>query len=193
MSKKGKLIVLSAPSGTGKTTITKELLKKNPKWKFSVSATTRPPREGEVDGKDYMFMSKEKCEHYVKFGDFLEWEFVHGNRYGTLTDPLYDCLDDGEVMLLDIDVMGGRSVMEEFPDDTLSIFIEPPGLNIAEQKIVLEDRLRSRGDDQTTQIKNRLKRFEKEMESKEYFDLHYINEKLDETISLIEKDIKKKI
>ena len=191
--KKGKLIVLSAPSGTGKTTITKELLKKNSKWKFSVSATTRPPREGEVDGKDYIFMSKEKFEHYVKFGDFLEWEFVHGNRYGTLTDPLYDTLDNGDVMLLDIDVIGGKNVMEEFPEDTLSIFIEPPGLNIAEQKITLEDRLRSRGDDQTTQIKNRLKRFEKEMESKEYFDLHYINENLKETINLIEKDIKKRI
>ena len=191
--KKGKLIVLSAPSGTGKTTITKELLKKNPEWKFSVSATTRPPREGEVDGKDYIFMSKEKFEHYVKFGDFLEWEFVHGNRYGTLTDPLYDTLDDGEVMLLDIDVIGGKNVMEEFPDDTISIFIEPPGLNIAEQKITLEDRLRSRGDDQTTQIKNRLKRFEKEMESKEYFDLHYINENLKETVTLNEKDIKKRI
>ena len=191
--KKGKLIVLSAPSGTGKTTITKELLKKNPKWKFSVSATTRPPREGEVDGKDYIFMSKEKFEHYVKFGDFLEWEFVHGNRYGTLTDPLYDCLDDGNIMLLDIDVVGGKNIMEEFPGDTLSVFIEPPGLNIAEQKIVLEDRLRSRGNDQTTQIKNRLKRFEKEMESKEFFDLHYINEDLNETIDLINKDIKKRI
>jgi len=191
--KKGKLIVLSAPSGTGKTTITKELLKKNPKWKFSVSATTRPPREGEVDGKDYIFMSKEKFEHYVKFGDFLEWEFVHGNRYGTLTDPLYDTLEDGDVMLLDIDVIGGKNVMEEFPEDTLSIFIEPPGLNIAEQKIILEDRLRSRGDDQTTQIKNRLKRFETEMESKEFFDLHYVNEDLKETIVLIEKDIKERV
>ena len=191
--KKGKLIVLSAPSGTGKTTITKELLKKNPEWKFSVSATTRPPRDGETDGVDYIFMSKEKFEHYVKFGDFLEWEFVHGNRYGTLTDPLYETLDNGEIMLLDIDVVGGKNVMEEFPDDTLSIFIEPPGLNIAEQKIILEDRLRSRGDDQTTQIKNRLKRFEKEMESKEYFELHYINENLKETVSLIEKDIKKRI
>jgi len=191
--KKGKLIVLSAPSGTGKTTITKELLKKNPKWNFSVSATTRPPREGEVDGKDYIFMSKDKFEHYVKFGDFLEWEFVHGNRYGTLTDPLYETLDNGEIMLLDIDVVGGKNVMEEFPDDTLSIFIEPPGLNIAEQKITLEDRLRSRGDDQTTQIKNRLKRFEKEMESKEFFDLHYVNESLSETVTLIEKDIKKRI
>ena len=191
--KKGKLIVLSAPSGTGKTTITKELLKKNPKWNFSVSATTRPPREGEVDGKDYIFMSKDKFEHYVKFGDFLEWEFVHGNRYGTLTDPLYETLDNGEIMLLDIDVVGGKNVMEEFPDDTLSIFIEPPGLNIAEQKITLEDRLRSRGDDQTTQIKNRLKRFEKEMESKEFFDLHYVNENLSETVTLIEKDIKKRI
>jgi len=191
--KKGKLVVLSAPSGTGKTTITKELLKKNPKWKFSVSATTRPPREGEVDGKDYIFMSKEKFEHYVKFGDFLEWEFVHGNRYGTLTDPLYDVLDNGDVMLLDIDVIGGRNVMEEFPEDTLSIFIEPPGLNIAEQKITLEDRLRDRGDDQTKQIKNRLNRFEKEMESKEYFELHYINENLKETVNLIEKDIRKRI
>ncbi len=191
--KKGKLVVLSAPSGTGKTTITKELLKKNPKWKFSVSATTRPPRDGEVDGKDYIFMSKEKFEHYVKFGDFLEWEFVHGNRYGTLTDPLYDVLDNGDVMLLDIDVIGGRNVMEEFPEDTLSIFIEPPGLNIAEQKITLEDRLRDRGDDQTKQIKNRLNRFEKEMESKEYFELHYINENLKETVSLIEKDIKKRV
>ena len=191
--KKGKLIILSAPSGTGKTTITKELLKNNPKWKFSVSATTRPPREGEKEGKDYIFMSKEKFEHYVKFGDFLEWEFVHGNRYGTLTDPLDDTLDNGNVMLLDIDVVGGKNVMEEFPDDTLTIFIEPPGLNIAEQKIILEDRLRSRGDDQTTQIKNRLKRFETEMESKEYFDLHYINEDLMETVKLIEEDIKKRI
>ena len=191
--KKGKLIVLSAPSGTGKTTITKELLKRNPKWKFSVSATTRPPREGEIDGKDYVFMSKEKFEHYVKFGDFLEWEFVHGNRYGTLTDPLDDCLNDGDLMLLDIDVIGGKNVMEEFPDDTLSIFIEPPGLNLAEQKIVLEERLRSRGDDQSTQIKNRLKRFEKEMEYKEDFDLHYINENLQETINLINKDIKKRV
>ena len=84
-------------------------------------------------------MSKEKFEHYVKFGDFLEWEFVHGNRYGTLTDPLYDTLEDGDVMLLDIDVVGGKNVMEEFPDDTLSIFIEPPGLNISEQKIILEE------------------------------------------------------
>ena len=191
--KKGKLVVLSAPSGTGKTTITKELLKKNPKWKFSVSATTRPPRDGEIDGEDYIFMSKEKFEHYVKFGDFLEWEFVHGNRYGTLTDPLYDALDNGDIILLDIDVIGGKNVMEEFPEDTLSIFIEPPGLNIAEQKITLEDRLRNRGDDQTTQIKNRLKRFEKEMESKEFFDLHYINENLKETVNLIEKDIKKRI
>ena len=191
--KKGKLVVLSAPSGTGKTTITKELLKKNPKWKFSVSATTRPPRDGEIDGEDYIFMSKEKFEHYVKFGDFLEWEFVHGNRYGTLTDPLYDALDNGDIILLDIDVIGGKNVMEEFPEDTLAIFIEPPGLNIAEQKITLEDRLRNRGDDQTTQIKNRLKRFEKEMESKEFFDLHYINENLKETVNLIEKDIKKRI
>ena len=190
---KGKLVVLSAPSGTGKTTICKKLLELNKNWKFSVSLTTRVPREGEIDGEDYIYINKEKFEHYVKFGDFIEWEWVHGNRYGTLCDPLEQALDRKEVLLLDIDVNGGCSIMEEFPDDTLSIFIEPPGFNLAEQKIILEERLRSRGDDQSTQIKNRLKRFEKEMESKEDFDLHYINENLQETINLINKDIKKRV
>ena len=98
------LIVLSAPSGTGKTTICKELLKRNKKWKFSVSATTRTPRKGEVDGKDYIFLSTQKFDHYAKFGDFLEWEWVHGNKYGTLADKLEDAIDNNEVMLLDIDV-----------------------------------------------------------------------------------------
>ena len=136
--KRGKLVVLSAPSGTGKTSICKELLKRNEKWKFSISATTRQKRSDEVDGVDYHFMSLKQFEHKESFGEFLEWEFVHGNRYGTLTDPLYDSLKDGDIMLLDIDVVGGRNIMEEFPDDTLSIFIEPPGLNIAEQKIILD-------------------------------------------------------
>ena len=87
---KGHLIVLSAPSGTGKTTICKELLKKNPKWKFSISATTRDLREGELDGKDYISISNDEFEHAIRFGDFLEWEWVHGNKYGTPIGPLED-------------------------------------------------------------------------------------------------------
>ena len=102
----GKLIVISAPSGTGKTTICKRLLKNNPEWKFSISATTRELREGEVDARDYIYISNEKFEHAVMFGDFLEWEWVHGNKYGTPIGPIEDALGDGHTMLLDVDVKG---------------------------------------------------------------------------------------
>ena len=187
------LIVLSAPSGTGKTTICKELLKRNKNWKFSVSATTRPPRENEIDGKDYIFMSNQKFDHMAKFGDFLEWEWVHGNKYGTLASQLEDVIDDNEVMLLDIDVKGGFSIMEEYPDNTFSIFIEPPGFDIPEKKLVLEERLLKRGNEQTTQIKNRLKRFEKEMEFIDRFDNSFVNDDLKEAIIAVENAIKENI
>ena len=187
---KGKLFVLSAPSGTGKTTILKTLLKNNPKWKFSVSATNRAPREGEVDGKDYIYMSNEKFDHAVKFGDFLEWEWVHGNKYGTPIGPLEDSLDEGSKMLLDIDVKGGLSVMEEFPDETIGIFIEPPGDEIAEKLEILEERLKTRGNDPPQLIAKRLKRFALEMEYKEKFQFHFINDELEKTIKEIEKIIK---
>jgi len=187
------LIVLSAPSGTGKTTICKELLKRNKNWKFSVSATTRPPRENEIDGKDYIFMSNQKFDHMAKFGDFLEWEWVHGNKYGTLASQLEDVIDDNEVMLLDIDVKGGFSIMEEYPDNTFSIFIEPPGFDIPEKKLVLEERLLKRGNEQTTQIKNRLKRFEKEMEFIDRFNNSFVNDDLKEAIIEVENAIKENI
>ena len=187
------LIVLSAPSGTGKTTICKELLKRNKNWKFSISATTRPPRENEVDGKDYIFMTNQKFDHMAKFGDFLEWEWVHGNKYGTFADQLEDVIDNNEIMLLDIDVKGGFSIMEEYPENTFSIFIEPPGFDIPEKKLVLEERLLKRGNEQTTQIKNRLKRFEKEMEFIDRFDSSFVNDDLKEAIVAVENAIKENI
>ena len=187
------LIVLSAPSGTGKTTICKELLKRNKNWKFSVSATTRPPREKEIDGKDYIFMSNQKFDHMAKFGDFLEWEWVHGNKYGTLASQLEDVIDNNEIMLLDIDVKGGFSIMEEYPENSFSIFIEPPGFDIPEKKLVLEERLLKRGNEQTTQIKNRLKRFEKEMEFIDRFDISFVNDDLKEAIVAVENAIKENI
>ncbi len=190
---KGKLIVISAPSGTGKSTICKKLLNNNPKWKFSVSATTRNLRNGEVDGKDYFCMSNEKFEHAIKFGDFFEWEWVHGNKYGTPIGPLEDALDDGDTMLLDIDVKGGISVMEEFPDETIGIFIEPPGDNLPEQLEVLEERLNQRGNVPTQLITKRLKRFPLEIEYKEKFMFHFVNEVLNETIKDIEKVIKENL
>ena len=187
------LIVLSAPSGTGKTTICKELLKRNKNWRFSVSATTRPPRDGEVDGKDYIFMSNQKFDHFAKFGDFLEWEWVHGNKYGTPIGPLEDIMDSGGIMILDIDVKGGLTVMNEFPDDTIGIFIEPPGDDVPEKLEILEERLNKRGNEPAKLIKQRLKRFPVEIEFKEDFEYYFINEDLNETVTKIEKIIKENI
>ena len=189
----GKLIVLSAPSGTGKTSICKKLLGKNSQWKFSISATTRELREDELEGKDYIHMSNEKFEHFVKFGDFLEWEWVHGNKYGTPIGPLEDILDSGGIMLLDIDVKGGLTVMNEFPDETIGIFIEPPGDDVPEQLEILEERLIERGNEPAKLIKQRLKRFPVEIEYKKDFDYYFINEDLNETVNEIEKIIKENI
>ena len=191
--KKSLLVILAAPSGTGKSTICKELLKRNKNWKFSVSVTTREPRSGEVDGKDYKFISNSEFEHFVKFGDFIEWEIVHGNKYGTLWETVDEALDNDGVMILDIDVKGAMSINEEHPDQTLLLFIEPPGLNINEQKEALNERLINRGNEQTTQIKHRLKRFETEMEFKEKFDHNFINENLNKTVDKVEKLIKRKL
>jgi len=190
---KGKLIVLSAPSGTGKTSICKELLNRNKEWKFSVSATTRPPRENEKDGVDYIFLSVQKFEHYVKFGDFLEWEWVHGNKYGTLIAPLEDLIDDGHLVVLDIDVKGGMTVMDEFPDETISIFVEPPGEELQDKIEILEERLKNRGNDSPTLIKQRIKRFPLELEYKEKFHYSFINKNIKETTLKIETLIKEKI
>lgn len=190
---KSLLVILAAPSGTGKSTICKELLKRNKDWNFSVSVTTREPRDGEVDEQDYKFISNSEFEHFVKFGDFIEWEIVHGNKYGTLWQTIDDALDSKKVMILDIDVKGAMSIREEHPEETLLIFIEPPGLNINEQKEALNDRLVKRGNEQELAIKHRLKRFETEMEFKEKFDYHFVNENLNKAIDKVEKLIKRKI
>ena len=138
-------------------------------------------------------MSNEKFEHFVKFGDFLEWEWVHGNKYGTPIDPLEDVLDSGGIMLLDIDVKGGLTVMNEFPDETIGIFIEPPGDDVPEQLEVLEERLTERGNEPAKLIKQRLKRFPIEIEYKKDFDYYFVNDDLNETVKEIEKVIKENI
>ena len=189
----GKLIVLSAPSGAGKTTICKDLLRLNEDWMFSISATTRPKRENEEDGKDYYFMSKEKFEHKEKFGEFIECEWVHGNRYGTPVDPVESAISNGNVFLLDVDVKGAMTLIEDFEDDVISIFIEPPGINIQDKLESLNDRLLKRGDYNETLIKQRLKRFELELSYKEKFGFSFINEDLKETTKEINKIIKENL
>ena len=188
--KNGKLVILSAPSGAGKTTICKNLLELNEKWLYSISATTRPMRENEINGKDYLFMSKEKFEHKEKFGEFIECEWVHGNRYGTPVDPLENAIAKGKIFLLDIDVKGAMNLIEEFEDDVISVFIEPPGLTVPDKLESLNDRLTNRGDYNETLIKQRLKRFELELSFKEKFVYSFINEDLEETTNEIDKIIK---
>ena len=191
--KNGKLVILSASSGAGKSTICKDLLKKNKDWKFSISATTRPMRENEVDGKDYYFFTKEKFEHKEKFGEFIECEWVHGNRYGTLIDPIENAIEKGDVLLLDVDVKGAMNLIEEFDEDVISIFIEPPGINVQDKLESLNERLVTRGGYSETLIKQRLKRFELELSFKEKFNFSFINEDLKDTTNQIDKTIKENL
>ena len=191
--KNGKLIIISAPSGAGKTTICRRLLKDNPKWTFSISATTRKKRDNEVDGRDYIFMKKENFEHAEKFGEFIESEWVHGNRYGTMYKPIEDALDNGDIMLIDVDVKGAMNLIEEFPEDSLSIFIEPPGMNDSDKKENLLERMINRGNENETLYKQRLRRFDFEIGYKTKFDHSFINDNLDKTADKIEKLIKEKI
>ena len=191
--KNGYLVVLSAPSGTGKTTICKKLLEINKDWKFSISATTRDKRDNEKEGVDYFFMPKEKFDHQVRFGDFLESEWVHGNQYGTPIGPIEDALDNNQVMLFDVDVKGGYNIKEDFDDQVISIFIEPPGEEIPDKILILEDRLTKRGNENPTLIKQRLKRFETEMSFKDKFDYHFVNDNLKKVVSDIDKTIKRNI
>ena len=191
--KKGRLVILSAPSGTGKTSICRELVKRNKNWKFSISATTREKRKGEVNGRDYIFMSLKEFEHKENFGEFLEWEFVHGNRYATPIDPLEEALEDNKILLLDIDVKGSMNIMEEFEEDVISIFIEPPGFDNQEKIDTLMERLQKRENSSETLIKQRLKRFELEMDHKEKFEFSFINDNFEKTTNAIEEKIKEQI
>ena len=138
-------------------------------------------------------MDVKKFEHNEKFGEFLEWKFVHGNRYGTPIEPIEDTIDKGKIMLLDIDVKGGMSVIEEFPENTISIFIEPPGFDNEEKLEVLSERLKKRNSNSERLIKERLKRFELEMSFKDNFNAHFINDNFKKTTDNIEKLIKKEI
>ena len=190
---RGKLAVLSAPSGAGKTTICKKLLKNNKEWKFSVSVTTREKRDNEVDGIDYLFVNKDKFEQLERFGELIESEWVHGNRYGTMIVPLEETIENGSIMLFDVDVKGAMNLIEEFDEDLISIFIEPPGLNDQDKKESLNERMQKRGNSNETLIKQRLKRYDLELAFKEKFNFCFTNENLDKTTSQIEEVIKENI
>lgn len=171
-----KLIVLSAPSGCGKTTIAREILKRHPDLLFSVSATTRRKREYEIEGKDYFFLSKEEFEIKIKNNALAEWEQIYGDYYGTLRSEVEKALRSGKAMMFDVDVKGAISIKQKYPDDTILIFIKPPSLE------VLEERLKNRKTEDAATIQRRLERVPMEMAKAVEFNRSVINDDLQRAI-----------
>ncbi len=171
----GKIIILTAPSGSGKTTLATMLMNEFPIIRFSVSATTRNPRENEVHGVNYYFLSADEFEQKVRQGEFLEHEtFYNGTRYGTLKTDVEKQLKNGYFILLDIEVNGAKNIKDQFGDECLSIFVKPPSIQ------VLESRLRNRGTESEESLRIRLERVKMELEKADTFDAMIINDDLDD-------------
>jgi guanylate kinase len=182
----GKLLIFSAPSGSGKTTIVKEVLKTIPGLEFSVSACSRSPRANEVDGKDYYFLSAEEFRQKIKNHEFVEWEEVYTDQlYGTLKSELNRIWEKGHHVVFDVDVVGGLNIKKQFQENSLSIFIKAPSIAL------LRKRLTNRGTETEEQINKRINKAEYEMGFADEFDLVIINDKLDiaveQTIRKIEE------
>ena len=172
-----KAILFSAPSGSGKTTIIREILKRFDCFEFSISATSRQPREGEQDGVDYYFLSPETFAQRVEAGDFLEWEEVYaGTRYGTLRSEIDRIWDNGHVIIFDVDVNGGMNIKKYFGADALAIFVMPPSVE------VLSQRLRNRGTESEEAIAKRLARSAEELKMSDKFDVTIVNDLLDKAV-----------
>jgi guanylate kinase len=179
----GKVIVIVAPSGAGKTTIAQRLLKEYPRIQFSVSATTREPRKGEKDGEDYYFLSDEEFDQKIKNEEFLEWEHYSGNRYGTLRSEVDKLVESGYFPLLDIEVKGALNVQRLYNSGVISIFIEPPSLE------ELKNRLSKRGSETESSLQQRLKRAEMEIKYADRFDYSVVNDDLEEAYTEVKNII----
>ena len=167
------IIIFTAPSGAGKTSIAKYLLRKIPALSFSVSAATRSPREGEVNGKDYYFMPLSEFQQKIQENDFAEWEMVYeGKYYGTLRSELERIWDLNKVPVLDVDVKGAIHVQQQYPAHTLSVFVQPPG--VAE----LKKRLESRGTETKETLETRLNKAEYELSFSRHFKTVIENKEL---------------
>ncbi len=171
--KKGAILILSGPSGCGKSTLLKEVYKDIDDYYFSISTTTRAPRVGEVNGVDYLFVTKEEFEADIKNGDFLEYAKVHDNYYGTSLKPINKALEEGKLVIFDIDVQGHEIVRSKLNSIVTSVFITTPSLE------VLETRLNSRNTDSVEIIEKRIKNAKGEVEYFQDYDYLIINDNLE--------------
>lgn len=171
----GKVIIVSAPSGAGKTSIVKHVLQYLPELRFSTSATTRTMREGEVNGKDYHFLSVDDFKKGIERNDFLEWEEVYRNQfYGTLKSEIQRIWDEGKTVIFDVDVKGGLNIKKYFGENALAIFVEPPTIE------ELENRLRKRGTETDESLRKRVEKAEYELSFAPKFDKIILNDNLDD-------------
>ena len=177
------LIAISAPSGTGKSTLCEEIRIKKPEIKFSISCTTRPRRDYEIDGINYYFLTDVEFMEKVKNNELLEYEEVHGYYYGTLSNTLNNAISSKELMLFDVDVNGAMSIKKKYPNNTLTVFILPPSIED------LKVRLINRGTDSQEVINKRLERTNKEMKFKDKFDTFMINDNLSSAVEKLNKII----
>ncbi|MBN2663093.1 MAG: guanylate kinase [Bacteroidales bacterium] len=178
MHKKEKIIIISAPSGSGKTTIVKEVMKDtNLNLMFSVSATSRAPRKNEQNGKDYFFLSVDEFNEKIKNNKFAEWEEVYTNQfYGTLKEEISRIWDLNKNIIFDVDVKGGINLKKKFPEKSLSIFIKPPSIN------ELKNRLINRGTETETSLNNRIEKAKFELSFENEFDQIVVNDNLETAI-----------
>jgi len=173
--KEGLIVVISAPSGAGKTTICKRLLQTSFSFTYSVSFTTRPPRKNEIEGVDYYFVSREEFERLIKEGGFVEWAEVHGELYGTSKKLLEETIKAKKNVLLEVDVRGGTKIKENYPEAVL-IFLLPPSWE------ELERRLKGRGTEEEKKIQKRIERAKEEVKYASRYDYLVINDDVNRAV-----------
>jgi guanylate kinase len=183
----GKVFVITGPSGVGKGTLIEQLLERMPELELSVSATTREPRPGEVDGRDYHFLSPEEFRRRLEAGDFLEHASYSGNYYGTLREEVERRLAEGRSVVLEIEVQGARQVRDELGDDAVLIFIAPPDGK------VLRERLEGRGTDSPEAIEQRLRTAEIELAARSEFPLEVVNDEVQKAASELEMLVREQL